>query len=56
MSPQLKEFTEFLRTLAEKSGDIIKPYFAKTNLEVELKTDLTPVTRADREAEAVMVT
>jgi histidinol phosphatase-like enzyme (inositol monophosphatase family) len=54
MSPQLKEFTEFLRTLAEKSGDIIKPYFAKTNLDVELKTDLTPVTRADREAEAVM--
>src|SRR5947208_12080058 len=51
---QIKEFTEFICTLAEKSGDVIKPYFAKANLAVEIKEDETPVTQADREAEAVM--
>ena len=51
---QIKEFTEFICTLAEKSGDVIKPYFAQANLAVELKADHTLVTRADREAEAVM--
>jgi inositol-phosphate phosphatase / L-galactose 1-phosphate phosphatase / histidinol-phosphatase len=51
---QIKEFTEFIYTLAEKSGDVIKPYFAKANLAVEIKDDQTLVTQADREAEAVM--
>jgi myo-inositol-1(or 4)-monophosphatase len=51
---QLKEFTEFIYTLAEKSGDIIKPYFARAGLEVEIKQDQTLVTQADRQAEAVM--
>src|SRR5207245_11249921 len=51
---QIKEFTEFICTLAEKSGDVIKPYFAKANLAVEIKEDQAPVTQADREAEAVM--
>jgi histidinol phosphatase-like enzyme (inositol monophosphatase family) len=51
---QLKEFTDFIRTLAEKSGEVIKPYFAQTGLAVETKEDRTIVTRADREAEAVM--
>jgi hypothetical protein len=40
---QIKEFTEFICTLAEKSGDVIKPYFAKANLAVEIKED--PVVR-----------
>jgi histidinol phosphatase-like enzyme (inositol monophosphatase family) len=49
-----KEFTEFIRTLAEKSGEIIKPYFAKADLAFEIKEDQTLVTQADRQAEAVM--
>jgi len=49
-----KEFTEFIRLLAEKSGEVIRPYFAKASFAVEIKEDQTPVTQADREAEAVM--
>ena len=49
-----KEFSEFIRFLAEKSGEVIKPYFAKANLSFEFKEDRTIVTQADREAEAVM--
>jgi histidinol phosphatase-like enzyme (inositol monophosphatase family) len=51
---QLKEFTEFIYTLAEKSGEIIKPYFAQADLAIEIKEDQTLVTHADRQAEAVM--
>ncbi len=51
---ELKEFTGFIRTLAEQSGEVIVPYFAQAGLAVELKEDRTIVTRADREAEAVM--
>jgi len=49
-----KEFSDFIRLLAEKSGEVIKPYFAKANLTVETKEDRTPVTEADRNAEALM--
>ena len=51
---QMKEFTEFIHTLTEKSGDVITPYFAQANLAVEAKEDQTIVTRADRDAEAAM--
>ena len=51
---QIKEFTEFIYTLAEKSGDVIRPYFAQANLAVEVREDQTLVTQADREAEAAM--
>ena len=51
---KLREFTEFICTLAEKSGEVIRSYFAKANLAVEVKEDQTLVTQADREAEAVM--
>jgi histidinol phosphatase-like enzyme (inositol monophosphatase family) len=51
---RLKEFTDFIYTLAEKSGEVIRPYFAKADLAVELKEDQTLVTQADRQAEAVM--
>ena len=50
----LKEFTEFICTLAEKSGEVIKPYFATANLAIETKEDQTLVTQADRQAETVM--
>ena len=51
---RVKEFTDFIYTLAEKSGEVIRPYFAKADLAVELKEDQTLVTQADRQAEAVM--
>jgi histidinol-phosphatase len=51
---RLKEFTDFIYTLAEKSGEVIRPYFGKADLAVELKGDQTLVTQADRQAEAVM--
>ncbi len=51
---KIKEFSEFIFSLAEKSGEVIKPYFAKADMAVEIKEDQTLVTRADREAEAAM--
>jgi myo-inositol-1(or 4)-monophosphatase len=51
---EIGEFTTFIHVLAEKSGEVIRRYYAKPNLAVEIKTDQTPVTQADREAEAVM--
>ena len=51
---QIKEFTQFIYTLTEKSGDVIRPYFARANLAVQVKEDQTIVTQADREAEATM--
>ena len=42
--------------LCQRSGDLIRPYFGAdaATLAVELKSDETIVTRADREAEALM--
>jgi myo-inositol-1(or 4)-monophosphatase len=40
--------------LAEKSGDFIRPFFANPDLAVEIKSDRTPVTEADRGAERLM--
>jgi len=51
---QLKEFSDFMRTLAEKSGEVINPYFAQATIAVETKEDKTIVTQADREAETAM--
>ena len=51
---QLKEFAEFIRTLAAKSGEVIQPYFTRAGLAVETKEDRTIVTQADREAETAM--
>ena len=49
-----QELTEFIRTLALKSGDVIRPYFLRSDLDVEIKGDNTPVTQADRRAEELM--
>ena len=48
------ELRGFMEKLAAASGEVIRPYFAAADLDVELKGDRSPVTRADREAEAVM--
>ena len=45
---------QFVHKLAAESAEVIKPYFAAFDLEVELKEDETPVTAADRGAEEVM--
>lgn len=49
-----EEFVNFIHRLAEESAQVIKPYFADLNFEIEMKEDKTPVTQADRQAEAVM--
>ena len=47
-------FRAFLTELAAASGDFIRPWFARPGLAVELKSDQTPVTAADRGAEELM--
>ena len=49
-----KHFIPFIKELALKSSDVILPYFANHDIVVEQKSDETPVTIADRKAEAVM--
>jgi len=44
----------FLAALASASGDFIRPFFANPGLAVELKSDQSPVTLADRGAEELM--
>jgi histidinol phosphatase-like enzyme (inositol monophosphatase family) len=51
---ELQPFREFMVDLARRSGDLIRPYFARPDLQVDLKTDRSVVTRADRDAEALM--
>ncbi len=51
---ELGIYREFMRELAVRSGELIRPYFASPNLAVETKSDLTPVTAADRGAEELM--
>ncbi len=46
-------FLAFAETLAAASGDIVRRHF-RTRIAVEVKADKTPVTLADREAEAAM--
>jgi len=50
----LAPYRGFLVELAEKSGEFIRPYFARPDLVVETKSDQTPVTAADRGAEQLM--
>lgn len=48
------DFARFMASLAEKSGEVINSYYSADDVDVEIKSDATPVTRADREAEALM--
>jgi myo-inositol-1(or 4)-monophosphatase len=47
------DFYQFAKLLADESGRIIRKYF-RTQISVESKTDLTPVTIADKTAEEIM--
>jgi myo-inositol-1(or 4)-monophosphatase len=52
----LEPYSSFIVELAERSGDLIRPYFGASSedLGIELKTDETIVTRADCETEALL--
>lgn len=52
--PPPAAYRAFLIELAERSGDYIRPFFGDPALAVETKADATPVTVADRGAEALM--
>lgn len=47
-------FLQFIELLAEKSGEIITHWYDHPDLVIDEKSDETPVTIADRNAEAVM--
>ncbi len=49
----MNELIEFSKELADASGEIIQRYF-RTDMDVEIKGDTTPVTIADRQAEELM--
>jgi len=50
----LSAYRDFIFDLAAASGDLIRPYFGARDLRVDLKPDETIVTKADRDAEALM--
>src|SRR3546814_9338541 len=49
----LNDLLEFAGRLADAAGDAIRPHF-RTRFDVETKTDSSPVTVADRAAEAAI--
>jgi len=48
-----QELIEFIHELAQASGEIIRRYF-RTGVDVETKSDTSPVTIADRRSEQIM--
>ncbi|MFA6960896.1 MAG: histidinol-phosphatase [Opitutaceae bacterium] len=50
----LTPYRTFLNELAIQSGEFIRPYFASPTLEVEIKSDDSPVTAADKGAEQLL--
>jgi histidinol phosphatase-like enzyme (inositol monophosphatase family) len=51
---ELDPYRAFMIELAGLSGDFIRPFFGRSDVEVELKADGSPVTAADRGAEELM--
>ena len=52
--PVMDDFWKFTEYLVSVSAEAIMPYWDQADLEVIEKQDDTPVTRADRGAEAAM--
>ncbi len=50
---ELNELKVFCKLLAERSANVIKPYF-RVGINIEVKSDLSPVTIADKKAEETM--
>ena len=46
----MKEYKEFVKLLADESGKIIRKYF-RSDLDIDVKKDKSPVTIADKKAE-----
>lgn len=51
---EMRPYLDFAEELARASGELIRSYFQRPGLLVERKADRSVVTRADREAEALM--
>lgn len=49
----MEDLKKFAKLLADKSAEIIRGYF-RTEIKIESKSDLSPVTIADKKAEEVM--
>lgn len=49
----MQEYVRFIKTLAEETGGIIKKYY-RSDLKIETKKDLSPVTIADKKSEEKM--
>ncbi|MCS7021730.1 MAG: histidinol-phosphatase [Gemmataceae bacterium] len=54
MNPAWRARYELALTATRQAGQLARRYFTATTLDVEQKTDRTPVTIADREAEALL--
>ena len=54
--PDLHDRLQFALALAQAAADVTMRYYRSKTLGVEIKSDRSPVTIADREAEAVMTT
>ena len=50
----VEPYRDFMIKLAELSGNFIRPFFGRADLEVERKADRSPVTAVDRGAEELM--
>lgn len=50
----LEPYRAFIVELAQRSGEVIAPYFGAPGLAVQLKEDQSPVTAADRGAEQLL--
>jgi len=50
----LSPYRSFIAELAERSAELIRPYFGNKSLVVETKADESPVTAADRGAEELL--
>ncbi len=48
------EFIKFIKTLAQQSAELIRPWYFNPKLQVDAKSDDSPVTIADRRAEELM--
>lgn len=53
MTEALKQFADFASALADASGPVLRKHF-RTPLDVAAKSDMSPVTIADRDAEALL--
>jgi histidinol-phosphatase len=54
MGMNLDPYRAFMIELAQMSGEFIRPFFGRSDLQVDLKSDQSPVTVADTGAEELM--